>query len=771
MDRRTFIKLTAVTGTTATLASCGNPENQLIRFVPAEDITPGVATWKPGVCAMCSAGCGLTVRVMAADAEVVRDGQSGVVRIGAAKKLEGAPGHPVNQGGLCVRGQAAIQGTYHPDRLTQPLKRAGNRGDGRYEAVTWDAALAELIGQLDRLRAAGGGGSVAAITRSGFSQRRAVLDAFLAGLGAPAAVVYDLFSDDVLRRANGMSFGREQLPTIDLGNARHVLSFGADFLGTWNSPVAHSAGYGRMRQGRPGMRGSFVQVEARMSQTGANADEWVPVSPGTEGVLALGLAREIIAANLRPATNAGRAGALIDGWASGLAGFAPDDVQRVTGVSPQRLSRLARQFAESTPSVAIVGGPPLAHTNGLFTALAVNALNALVGNVGQPGGLYFTPQSVRSSTSGTLPALLSRLNSGGAGAAQVLFLDGANPLFTSPKAWRVREAIEKVPFVVSFGSFIDETSALADLILPDHSFLESWVDAIPESGSIQAVASVAPPVMRPLHQTRSTPDVLLEVGRRLATPLSPAAPWQTYEAALSASFAGLPAPAGATDAWADAQARGMWTGNLPATTAGAQALPAGDRTAAVAFAPAQFDGDPGQFPLHLLPYPSVFYDGSAAHLPWLQEMPDPLTSAMWSSWVEINPETAARLGVGLGDIVTLTSSQGTLQAAAVLSPGIAPNVVAMPVGQGHQMFTRYASGRGQNPVELLAPLTEATTGALAWAATRVSVVKAGPPDGRLVLFAGGMREHEDTPDRGFDWSRRGAPATGEADGAGQGEAR
>ena len=93
-------------------------------------------------------------------------------------------------------------------------------------------------------------------------------------------MAYELFGDDVLRRANALSFGREQLPTFDLANARHVLSFGADFLGTWNSPVAQSVGYGQMRRGRPGIRGSFVQVESRMSQTGANADEWVPVAAG-----------------------------------------------------------------------------------------------------------------------------------------------------------------------------------------------------------------------------------------------------------------------------------------------------------------------------------------------------------------------------------------------------------------------------------------------------------------------------------------------------------
>jgi anaerobic selenocysteine-containing dehydrogenase len=155
----------------------------------------------------------------------------------------------------------------------------------------------------------------------------------------------------------------------------------------------------------------------------------------------------------------------------------------------------------------------------------------------------------------------------------------------------------------------------------------------------------------------------------------------------------------------------------------------------------QFDGDPQQYPFHFLPYPSsVFLDGSLAHLPWLQEMPDPLTSAMWSSWVEINPATAARAGIRNRDIVEIASAHGVIRSAAVLTPGIAPNVIAMPVGQGHQTFTRYASGRGENPVTLLAPVTEAATGALAWAATRVRISRVGGPDGRLILFAGGDRE-------------------------------
>jgi anaerobic selenocysteine-containing dehydrogenase len=749
MDRRSFIKLTAITGTSATLASCGNPENELIRFIPAEDIVPGVAVWKPGVCPLCSAGCGLTVRVMQADADVVRDGQAGVVRIAAAKKLEGAPDHPVNHGGLCPRGQAAIQVTYHPDRITQPLRRSGERGDGHYEAVSWEDALTEIVSRLDALEAAGNQGALAYIARGGRSHRSALIGQFLGRYGAPGPIVHEFFDNDVLRRANGLSFGREQLPTFDLPNTRYAISFGADFLGTWNSPVAQSAGYGLMRQGRPGVRGAFAQVESRMSQTGASADEWVPIRPGTEGVLALGIAHLLMATDLYPAAAAGRAGALIQGWGAGLAGYAPEEVERITGVAAGRVERLARQFGETRPALAMVGGPPLAHSNGLFTALAVNALNALVGAPGQPGGVFFTPQldvAAATQAAGPVPSAATTMErlaaeglSGGA-SPEVLLVDGANPVFTTPPAWRVRELFEQVPYIVSFGSFLDETSILADLILPDHSSLESWTDALPESGAMVAVASVAPPVMRPLYQTRATPDVLLEIGRNLRRPLD--LPWQTFDELLGASFAALPSATPDVDAWTDAQEKGVWSGMLPPGLAVAGTVAASPEPGPVTFTAPQFDGEAAQYPFHFLPYASnAFLDGSLAHLPWLQEMPDPLTSAMWSSWVEINPATAERLGIGQGDVVEVASAHGTLRTGAMISPGIAPDLVAMPAGQGHRTFTRYASGRGESPVDLLAPVADATTGALAWAATRVRVSRVGPPDGRLILFAGGLREH------------------------------
>jgi anaerobic selenocysteine-containing dehydrogenase len=683
------------------------------------------------VCPMCAAGCALSVRVMEADVETTRNGQAGVVKMGVAKKLEGDPKDPISRGGLCARGQAAIQVTYHPDRLTNPMKRTGGRGAGDFKQIPWDEAIGELTAQLDALTAAGDQKSVAYLTRPRRSRRLALAAEFLARFGAPPPITFEIFGEEVLRRANAISFGHEQLPTIDLARSRFVLAFGADFLGTWNSPVAQNAAYGAMRQGRPSVRGRFVQVELRMSQTGANADEWVPVKPGTEGVLALGLAHVILANKLRPAET-GRAGAAVEGWSGGLGEYTPARVEQVTGVAAKRVERLARDMVEFQPAVAVIGGTPLAHTNGLFHALAVNALNGLLGTVGQPGGLFFTP-GVQSPAPSSQP-LASVLQS-----AKVLILDDANPVYGSPKALKVREALESVPFIVSVGSFIDDTSRLADLILPDHSFLESWVDVTPESGSIDAVTTVAGPAMKPLYQTRATADVLIEVAGKLKSPV--ALPWKTAEELANSKPTAADPQRATRNPQSAARSPQSATRSPQSATRSPQSATRSPQSA-MRYADPRFEGEATEYPFHFLPYLSPqFGDGSAAHLPWLQEMPDPLTSAMWSSWVEINPQTAERMHIAQGDLVDVRSPQGVVRAPAMIFPGLAPDVIAMPVGQGHEHFTRYASGRGVNPIAILSPIMEAETGALAWAATRVAIARAGGRDGSLIMFAGEMREH------------------------------
>ena len=307
-----------------------------------------------------------------------------------------------------------------------------------------------------------------------------------------------------------------------------------------------------------------------------------------------------------------------------------------------------------------------AQTNGLFTALAVNALNALLGSVGKPGGLQFTPKAPLPAAS-RVPGETAREKSGEAKAdsvrdlaqeilsgqprpVEVLLLYEANPVFATPLGWRVKEAFEKVPFIASFSSFLDETSGLADLILPDHSFLESWIDDVPESGTTQSVVSVAPPAMRPLHDTRALPDVLIDLGHRLGGKMSQVLPWKSYEEMLQAvlaPLAHLPGSINAKDGdefWSKIQEQGGWW-RADSTPAQKAKAPAGS-ISAMKYQDAEFAGSAGEYPFHFLPYPSQqFYDGRHANLPWNQEIPEVLSTGMWGTWVEINPRAAATLQI------------------------------------------------------------------------------------------------------------------------------
>jgi anaerobic selenocysteine-containing dehydrogenase len=248
--------------------------------------------------------------------------------------------------------------------------------------------------------------------------------------------------------------------------------------------------------------------------------------------------------------------------------------------------------------------------------------------------------------------------------------------------------------------------------------------------------------MHPIHDTRAMPDVLLDVAHQLGGDFDKALPWKTYDEAIQAEFAALYKEKGAKSAkdadefWKKAREQGGWW-SAEETVAPVSTLKANGAPVKIT-APA-FDGDPNEFPFHFLPFASqLFYDGSLANLPWMQEAPDPLSTVMWGTWVEINPKTAERLAIRQGDLLEVASQHGKLRAPALVTPGIAPDVVAMPVGQGHENFTRYATGRGANPISILAPMQVAGTGSLAWAATRVKISAVG--HGKLVLFGGNLTE-------------------------------
>jgi molybdopterin-containing oxidoreductase family iron-sulfur binding subunit len=350
MNRRRFLKVLGATGGGgAALSACGigaEPVDKLIPYlVPPDDQIPGTATWYATTCRECSAGCGVRVRV----------------REGRAVKLEGNPDSPINRGRLCARGQAALQGLYNPDRVRTPLAR---NAAGQLAPVTWDEAIETLAAKLD----AAGGRGVVFITGHEPSAFGALADEWMRGLGG-RRVTYEPFGFEALREGNRRAFGTPAVPAYDFAKARYVLSFGADFLDTWVSPVAFQNDFARGRAFEGGHGASmarFVYVGPHMAVTGMNADEWIAAVPGTEGALALAMAEVIVRERLaRPPADAGR-------LRETLERHAPDRVAQTVGVDADLIERLAREFAASGAPLAVAGGMAAHYANGAEIVAAVN---------------------------------------------------------------------------------------------------------------------------------------------------------------------------------------------------------------------------------------------------------------------------------------------------------------------------------------------------------------------------------------------------------------
>jgi anaerobic selenocysteine-containing dehydrogenase len=706
LSRRDFLKTAGAGAAIAALTGCG-PMSRYVLREPYERMPEYNQAGRPilyaSTCGECSAGCGLVVRTLE----------------GRVHKVEGNPANPVNFRKTCARGQAALQSVYNPDRFQGPVKQTA-RGSAKYEKSNWAAAVGVVQKALQSAP-----GQVAFLTGLFPDHLHDLVVKLAAGMGGASVLRYatlgEFESRVTLIDACQKLFGVARLPHFDMSAAEVTFSFGANFSETWLSPVAYSRMYGQMRQGRPGQRGYLVQFEPRMSQTAASADEWIPINPGSELQAALGIGRMILEVG-----NSGTAPAAYKDVQMA-------DVAAATGVSEAQFERLARIFVGASRRVALPGGAALGQTNGLAAAQAILGLNVLVDNLGKPGGLAFLPDppifpdlSERPASLAEIKALVDKMN---AGQIQVIFIHGTNPVYGLPHKLGFAEALKKVPQVISFASFPDETALQSDYIFPDHTPLESFGYQKVYTGADRTTLSGIQPAVAPLYDTKSTADVLLAAAAGVGGNLAEALPFADEFAFLQAAVAPLAIMGGSYTApdpaafYARFQQTGVWTKAASDLTAPPQ-KPALDKP--IAPTPAAFSGDDKEFPLFLLPFPSPnLGDGSQANRPTLQETPDPMTTVMWNTWIEIHPETAKKLGIKDDDLVKITSPMGEIQAVAYLYPAIHPGTVAIPLGQGHTAFGRYAEQRGANVLDLLDPGQQTESGNLAFGATRVKISPTG----------------------------------------------
>ena len=712
VSRRQFLKIAGISSLGAVIfKACGFDAEENLVESPVnlpEDLVLGTDNWYASASSLCAGGCGIIVRVFE----------------GRAKKIEGNPNHPMNRGKLCVRCQAGVQLLYHPDRIPGPMKRSGPRGSGQYERISWNDAEAEILPLIQNAQA----DRVLLATEPLKGQMAMVTKRFVDALGIRHLSFETMDSTTNLRAAMRQIFSQEQLPEFDLENTNFLLSFGADMLETWLSTVRYSRGYGHFRQGEHRERGTFVQVDSRFSMTAANADKWVPVNPGMEGVLALSMAYVIIREELgdKAAADAMTGGRGFDA----LAAYAPNLTAEMTGVSEHDAIYLARRFANEQPSLAVGGGSAGAHTNGVYNLAAIYSLNVLVGNLGVDGGLHFNPAPLSPSAGSTLSDSTFKDwqdIAGDMGSVELLMVRNVDPVHGLPDDLGFKESIVKIPHIVSFSSFMDDTTSQADLILPDSTYLESWGDDVPDPGPGYEMVSFQQPVVAPFQDTRSFGDALIAIAGRLGDSVAAALPWPSFKDVVQESAQELFALnrgnltlEGSFEAfWNGLLQRGVWydQNSRPDAQVDPQPLP-------TEVNPPVFQNAPHEYGMNLIVYQTnSMLDGRLAHLPWLQASPDPITTVVWDTWVDVSREDAARMEIKSNDIVEVRSQYGAIEAPVYVNRGTPPGTVSVPVSQGHSSFGRYAENRGTNVMSILAPLTDPNTGALAYNATRVKVTK------------------------------------------------
>jgi anaerobic selenocysteine-containing dehydrogenase len=791
ISRRDFIKIGAAAFGTAVAAS-GGVRALLEKAGPPTAVRSGAAaaaslldeTWVKTACALCPSGCGLEVRVV--------DGR--------AVKVEGNPLHPLNQGVCCLKGQASLEVLYSPERIPRPRRQTGERGSGDWQEISWDEALALLADKLAGLRAAGQAHTVAFLHGETRGQMRPLINRFMTAYGSPNVISRDSLEEQAARLAMFLTQGINGIPIYDLNNARYTITFGGNLLESSRHVIGYLAATAFMRRGRPD-RGKLVAVHPRLSLTGIKADEWVPIRPGTYGALALGMANVIINSGLcdenfvRDFTFGfedfeDEQGNHHQGFKSlVLERYTLERVEYITGVPTADIARLAGEFATNRPALAVMPTSPegLASGNSLHTAMAVHALNALVGSIDAPGGVLvqrfplladwpvFALDAVAKASlarerldgagSDALPLALSayqnvaeRILADEPYPVNALFLYNANPMYDAPNAGSFADALLKVPFVASFASTLDESAAHADLILPASTFLEVWGDDYIE-GTGYAGVSLRRPVVEPLHDTRNPGDVLLSLAARVGGPPAKALPWSNYKELVEHRLSAIEMD------WAKFEENGAWSEMVyfnaaPGSPAWANVV-GRDRLNAPRdgrfdffsrelFAMLESPDDLDCLPRFDLPTTLTGDTGAAAAYPFLlvtqtlitqprawdgiipslQECYGLQANMKWSSWVEINPRAAEELGLKDGDLVWVESPLGREKAPVRLYEGLWPDAVYMPPGQGHRTLVRWGYGSeanivvGANVNRLLVTGTESPGGLATASPTRVRIYKA-----------------------------------------------
>ena len=762
IDRRTFLKVSALSGAAVGAGKILGPlDTHSAQPLPAKNPGASEEKWMVTSCLNCQARCAIRVRVVN----------------GKAVKITGNPQSRVSDGEICPRGHVGLQVLYDPGRIHTPLKRTNNqKGDGvdpKWAPITWDQALGEITDRLNKLREKGEPNKLLLFYGLNPISSQDMIVRFAEAYGTPNLISGDGLESEAEKSGNWMADGHYASTAYDLDQTNYILGFGADLLESAKPLSRYLRKWGKIRREKPN-RTKIVVINPRYSVTAAKSDEWIPIQPGTDGALAMGLAHVIISEELFDK-------GFVRDWSVGfeaykklvLSQYSPEEVSKISGILPETIRRIAREFARTRPALALRGPGSINWPEGSFTSYAIYCLNALVGSIDVPGGVLYQ-ESVQYND---MPRLIEDEIARKGKARPALDLRGTDKFpvarvvtnqipeslienvpypvemamgfnsnfnMLSPGTGRWDKALKKLPYYVHLSPFISEMALYADLILPCTTFLEEWGYDHSPAGSGFAEVKIKQPVVKPRGSARSIVDILFQVAKKLNAGVASsfANMGDTSEGFVKLRTEGL-------IPWNDFLKKGVGvgrdyeyhkytrifqtpsrkfefsSGNLKTLLArtkqgkeeGLDYLPHSSE--------AKFLGDKDKYPLVLLPYqPLMVIENGSQNYPWAQEIFLPMAGVGWETLVEINSETAKSLKLRDGQAVWVESAFQKIKAKVKFSEGVHPDVVALPSGQGHTSYGKWQKGIGVNPNDILGVDYDTLSGQAAFFNTRVKVYKA-----------------------------------------------
>ncbi len=675
ISRRSFLAALGYTAAGLSLMSCRVPEQKIIPHIKRPpELTPGVASWYASTCAGCSAGCGVLVKV--------RDGRP--------IKLEGNPKHPVSKGGLCSVAHSLVFGLYDSERLQKPLI-SGKESD-------WKTVDAEISKKLDELKQ--NNGKVRFLSGAILSPTsRELIDKFLEAYTDSKQVVYEPVSTSAIRLAHEKTHGAAITPAYRFDQAKLILSFDADFLGTWISPVEFTRGYSKSRDLKDGQKAMsrHIQIESRMSLTGANADSRVKASFAEQAEALVFLSENLSA--------------------KGTQSDSAESPLPSSTLTPQMIKRLEEFVAElkkhSGESLVVSG------SNDPNVQQIVNAINESLGSYGKT--IDLSSPSLHSQGNDTdFAGLIDEMKSGDVAA---LFMLDVNPVYDSYASKEFEEALKNVPLKVSFNPTLDETSVLADYACPNHHFLEAWDDAEASKGTF----SFNQPTIAPLFKTRAYQESLMAWSGEEGTFYDKLrTSWEEKLFGKQSEFSKF------DDFWDQSLHDGVFLDE--STEAGNASFNEGGLEEAITRLK---ERKLEEYSLDLYQKPSL-RDGKFANSPWLQEMPDPISKVTWDNYAAVSKATAEKLGVKEGQVVSIKKGDKVLELPVLIQPGQADGSVAVAVGYGRAKAGKAGNDIGKNAF----PFVEFADGTFRYRIGGVAI----EPTAKYVSFAK-MQVEESAHDR------------------------